>query len=168
MRLRLALLLVLLVTSVAACGDGDSGETAAGSEVERSEYAEQVNAICAESSADVEAVTTQLLESGTSQDAGRPDFIADSLEAALPITRDATAEAAALPRPTADEATLEDFWTRIEDSYPIYERLIEAIRSEDRGEFSKLNADFAAIAADTRPVAEDLGLTSCIPDAPAP
>lgn len=168
MRLRPALLLVLLAMPIAACGDGESSDPAAGSEVERTEYAEQVNAICAESSADVEDATAQILEAGSAADEPETDFVADSLEAALPITQEATAEAAALPRPAADEQTLEDFWSRIEDAYPVYERLIEAIRAEDRGEFSQLNAEFAAIAADTRPVAEELGLTSCIPDAASP
>ncbi len=168
MRLRSALLLVLFAAAmVSGCGDGESDEPAAGSEVERADYAEQVNAICEESSADVEAATTEVLEAAP-EDVRSTDFVADSLEAALPITQEATAEAAALPRPPADDETLEDFWARIEDSYPVYEQLIEAIRAEDRGAFSRLNADFAEIAADTRPVAEELGLTSCIPDAPSP
>jgi hypothetical protein len=165
MRSRTALpLAVAAALLVGGCG-GDSGSGTSGTDVDKAEYVDQVNAICEQSSKDAEVAIAPIVEGA--KDASKTDVVADALEVAMPITREAIAEAANLPRPAEDEELLRDFWSRLEDSYPVYEQLIEAIRSGDEATVSKVDSDLAEIAADTRPVAEDYGLISCIPDAPS-
>jgi hypothetical protein len=164
MRLRPAHALILLALLISGCGsDGDS---AGGTE--KAEYVDQVNAICEASSADVEDAVAPILARAKQSNSSGTEVVADALEKALPISKNAIADAAALPRPPEDEELLDGFWSSLEDSLPLYEQMIDAIRTGDQGAISKLNTDFVQIAADTRPVAEDYGLISCIPDAPSP
>jgi phage tail protein X len=160
-----ALLAALLLLSAPAAGCGDSGSGSSG--VQKADYVDQVNAICAQSNADVQAAVQSTVEQAKNSNAKENEVVADALEASLPISKAAVEEAAAVPRPAADEDLLEGFFSTLTDSLPLYRQMTDAIRSGDKDAVDEINTKFTRIAAATRPVAEDYGLDSCIPDTPS-
>jgi hypothetical protein len=63
---------------------------------------------------------------------------------------------------------LQDGWTRFLDrvgeAFDLIPELAEATRERDRDALSELTAKFSEIADDTRPFAQQNGLSDCLPD----
>jgi hypothetical protein len=146
-RLLLALPLVLL----AGCGGGDdSGRT-------KEQFVADANRICREG----EARIAEVARDGAAT-SGRA--IADRLEATAREYEPYLERLRELEPP----GELEQGWSRFLDgvgeAFDLIPPLADATRERDRETLSELTTKFSQIAADTRPFAQENGLSDCLPE----
>jgi hypothetical protein len=146
-RLLLALPLVLL----AGCGGGDdSGRT-------KEQFVADANRICREGEARIAEVARD--GAATSERA-----IADRLEATAREYEPYLERLRELEPP----GELEQGWSRFLDgvgeAFDLIPPLADATRERDRETLSELTTKFSQIAADTRPFAQENGLSDCLPE----
>jgi hypothetical protein len=156
----MAVLAAAVLLVLAGCGGDD--DDAADSSVSSAAYIADVNARCEEMNAEIQSTVLPLSEKLQKQGKSQDEIIAAGIQAGIPITEEALDEIAAYPRPEADAEELEAFFTRIDESFPLYDRLVPIVRKGDQQAAADLNEEFVAIAEDTRPFAEEYGITACV------
>jgi hypothetical protein len=144
----LAVALVLL----AGCGGGDDS---GGPTKER--FVADANRICREG----EARIAEVARSRQSRDQGG---IADVLETTVEEYEPYFERLRALEAP----GELEEGWTAFVDgigeALDLIPELADATRERDREKLAELTQDFSRIADETRPFAQQNGLSDCLPD----
>ena len=146
---------VLLVSTLAlgACGGGgDSGPT-------RKEWAGKINAICRETRASLQRLSSQVRSQGLPPN----ETAATVLEKSVPVENKLLGRLREVEAPDDLSAPYERFLDRVEDTVPLLDRTADNLRAKRQD--PELTTEFAQIAADTRPFATDNGLTACLPDA---
>jgi hypothetical protein len=146
-RLLLALPLVLL----AGCGGGDDSRRT------KKQFVADANRICREGEARIAEVARD--GAATSRRA-----IADRLEATAREYEPYLERLRELEPP----GELEQGWSRFLDgvgeAFDLIPPLADATRERDRETLSELTTKFSQIAADTRPFAQENGLSDCLPE----
>jgi hypothetical protein len=144
----LAVALVLL----AGCGGGDDS---GGPTKER--FVADANRICREGEA-------RIAEVARSRQSGDQAGIADVLETTVEEYQPYFERLRALEAP----GELEEGWTAFVDgigeALDLIPELADATRERDREKLAELTQDFSRIADETRPFAEQNGLSDCLPD----
>ena len=92
-----------------------------------------------------------------------PAASADVIERSIPVQEDLLGRLREVEVPGDVREDYTAFLDRIESSLPLFDDLAEAVRRNR--EDPELTTEFAQIAADTRPFANEHGLTECLPDA---
>jgi hypothetical protein len=145
-RLLLAVPLVLL----AGCGGGDGGGPT------KEQFVSDANRICREG----EAKIAEAAGEGAATSRGA---IADRLE----VTAEEYAPYLERLRELDAPAELESGWSRFLDgvgeAFDLIPQLADATRERDRNTLAELTAKFSQIAEDTRPFAQENGLSDCLP-----
>ncbi len=144
----LAVALVLL----AGCGGGDDS---GGPTKER--FVADANRICREGEA-------RIAEVARSQQSGDQGGIADVLDTTVEEYEPYFERLRALEAP----GELEEGWTAFVDgigeAFGLIPELADATRERDRKKLAELTQDFSRIADETRPFAQQNGLSDCLPD----
>ncbi len=149
--------LVLALALLAGCGGGDDGGPS------KDRFVADANRICREGEAAIAEVTREqqarLREAG-----GDRRAIADVLETTTEAYEPYFERLRRLEAPSE----LQDGWTRFLDgvgeAFDLIPELADATRDRDRDALSELTAKFSQIADDTRPFAQQNGLSDCLPD----
>ncbi len=142
---------------LAGCGGGDDD----GPSKER--FVADANRICREGEARIADVTRE--QRGRLREAvGDRQAIADVLEATTAAYEPYFERLRALDAPSE----LEKGWTRFLDgvgeAFDLIPELADATRERDREKLAGLTSKFSAIADETRPFAQQNGLSDCLPD----
>jgi predicted nuclease with TOPRIM domain len=149
--------LVLTLALLAGCGGGDDD----GPSKER--FVADANRICREGEARIADVTRE--QRGRLREAvGDRQAIADVLEATTAAYEPYFERLRALDAPSE----LEEGWTRFLDgvgeAFDLIPELADATRERDREKLAELTSRFSEIADETRPFAQQNGLSDCLPD----
>jgi predicted nuclease with TOPRIM domain len=149
--------LVLTLALLAGCGGGDDD----GPSKER--FVADANRICREGEARIADVTRE--QRGRLRDAvADRQAIADVLEATTAAYEPYFERLRALDAPSE----LEEGWTRFLDgvgeAFDLIPELADATRERDREKLAELTSRFSEIADETRPFAQQNGLSDCLPD----
>ena len=150
-------LLVLVLALLAGCGGGDDGGPT------KEEFVADANRICREGEAKIAEVAREQ-QSRLRESAGDRQAVAEVLEA----TAEEYAPYFERLRELEAPSDLEDGWSRFLDgvgeAFDLIPDLADATRERDRDTLSELTARFSGIADDTRPFAQQNGLSDCLPD----
>ena len=150
--------LVVTLALLAGCGggDGDGGPS-------KERFVADANRICREGEARIADVTREQ-QKRLRDAAGDRGVIADVLEATAAAYEPYFERLRALDAP----GELEEGWTKVLDgvgeAFDLIPELADATRDRDRATLAELTAKFSAIADDTRPFAQQNGLSDCLPD----
>ena len=148
---------MLTLALLAGCGGGDDD----GPSKER--FVADANRICREGEARIADVTRE--QRGRLREAvGDRQAIADMLEATTAAYEPYFERLRALDAPSE----LEEGWTRFLDgvgeAFDLIPELADATRERDREKLAELTSRFSEIADETRPFAQQNGLSDCLPD----
>jgi hypothetical protein len=150
-------LLVLTLALLGGCGGGDGGGPS------KDRFVADANRICREGEAKIAEVTREQ-QARLGEGGGDRRAIADVLETTTEAYKPYFERLRALEAPSE----LEDGWTRFLDgvgeAFDLIPELADATRERDRDTLSELTAKFSEIADDTRPFAQQNGLSDCLPD----
>jgi predicted nuclease with TOPRIM domain len=149
--------LLLTVALLAGCGGGDDDSPS------KERFVADANRICREGEARIADVTRE--QRGRLREAvGDRQAIADVLEATTAAYEPYFERLRALDAPSE----LEEGWTRFLDgvgeAFDLIPELADATRQRDREALSELTSRFSEIADETRPFAQQNGLSDCLPD----
>ena len=151
----LALVAALLL--LAGCGGG--GET--GPTKER--FVDDANTICREGEAKIAEVAREQ-RSRLRGGADQQKAVADVLEATAEEYEPYFARLRELDAPGDLEKGWSAFLDRVGEAFDLIPELADATRERDRAALTELTTRFSQIAADTRPFAQQNGLSDCLPD----
>jgi hypothetical protein len=151
-------LVTCCILALGGCGDDDSssgGDESSESTTERT-WTNAVNSKCRENNRAADKLVKQLRAkhlSGT-------EFVAQTLERSIPQNRRMLSDLRSIAAPAALRSQYLHFLDRIEDSLPLTQRLADSARSgkKDPG----LNDSLQKVVDDTRPFAQEHGLTDCL------
>jgi predicted nuclease with TOPRIM domain len=150
---------VLLLTAalLAGCGGGDDDSPS------KERFVADANRICREGEAKIADVTRE--QRGRLREAvADRQAIADVLEATTAAYEPYFERLRALDAPSE----LEEGWTRFLDgvgeAFDLIPELADATRERDREKLAELTSKFSEIADETRPFAQQNGLSDCLPD----
>jgi hypothetical protein len=153
--MKTAALAVLLVAAAAGCGGSDDDAPS------REDFAGSANRICREAEAKVNEIAEQTrARPGLDPDEAAIEVLERGTEAYRPYM-DRLRDLAA-PEDLRDD--WDAFLDGVQEAFDLFPRLAAATRSRDREELSELTTRFAQIAGDTRPFAQEHGLTDCLPE----
>jgi predicted nuclease with TOPRIM domain len=149
--------LLLTVALLAGCGGGDDDSPS------KERFVADANRICREGEARIADVTRE--QRGRLRDAvADRQAIADVLEATTAAYEPYFERLRALDAPSE----LEEGWTRFLDgvgeAFDLIPELADATRERDREKLAELTSRFSEIADETRPFAQQNGLSDCLPD----
>jgi predicted nuclease with TOPRIM domain len=149
--------LLLTVALLAGCGGGDDDSPS------KERFVADANRICREGEAKIADVTRE--QRGRLREAvADRQAIADVLEATTAAYEPYFERLRALDAPSE----LEEGWTRFLDgvgeAFDLIPELADATRERDREKLAELTSKFSEIADETRPFAQQNGLSDCLPD----
>jgi predicted nuclease with TOPRIM domain len=149
--------LLLTVALLAGCGGGDDDSPS------KERFVADANRICREGEARIADVTRE--QRGRLRDAvADRQAIADVLEATTAAYEPYFERLRGLDAPSE----LEEGWTRFLDgvgeAFDLIPELADATRERDREKLAELTSKFSEIADETRPFAQQNGLSDCLPD----
>jgi predicted nuclease with TOPRIM domain len=149
--------LLLTVALLAGCGGGDDDSPS------KERFLADANRICREGEAKIADVTRE--QRGRLREAvADRQAIADVLEATTAAYEPYFERLRALDAPSE----LEEGWTRFLDgvgeAFDLIPELADATRERDREKLAELTSKFSEIADETRPFAQQNGLSDCLPD----
>ena len=151
--------LVVALALLAGCGGGDDDD--GGPSKER--FVADANRICREGEARIAAVTREQ-QARLREGAGDRRVIAEVLETTTKAYEPYFERLRALEAP----GELKDGWTKFLDgvgaAFDLIPELADATRERDRDTLAELTAKFSEIADDTRPFAQENGLSDCLPE----
>ena len=163
-------LLLALAVSLAACGgdDEEAGTAATPSatasahgsdhDADTVAWAEEVNGICTDNKEEVEKIAAEVQAEGLPAD----ETAAEVIERTGSSTAKLLERLRGAEAPADIQGDYDAFLDGIEQSVPLLDRLAGDLR--DGKEDPALAAEFARIAAETRPFATEHELTACLPD----
>ena len=149
---------VLVLALLAGCGGGgdDGGPS-------KDRFVADANRICREGEARIAEVTREQ-QARLRGAVGDRRAVADVLE----MTTEAYKPYFERLRELEAPSELQEGWTRFLDgvgeAFDLIPELADATRERDRDALSELTAKFTEIADDTRPFAQQNGLSDCLPD----
>ena len=148
------------VLALAGCGsdtdDGGSSET-----ISAQEWSNRVTGLCDENRERAMAAVDELQDEleGVSEEERVVRVFDLSVKTSEPLLD----ELDALPRPEGREEQADRFRQRLRDSLPLLQRGARALRSGNAAEADKTNDQILEIAGETRRLARELDVESCIP-----
>ena len=149
--------LVLSLALLAGCGGGDDDGPS------KDRFVADANRICREGEERIAEVTreqrTRLREAG-----GDRQVIAEVLETTTAAYEPYFERLRALDAPTELQEGWTKFLDRVGEAFDLIPELADATRERDRDKLSELTSKFSEIADDTRPFAQQNGLSDCLPD----
>ena len=155
---RLLLILAFAAPVLAGCGGGDDSPTEA--------FVADANKICREGEAKIDEVSN-----AEARAAGEAESLEEQRRAVATVL-ERTTEAyqpymerlRALDPPSDLEESWTSFLDGVERAFDMIPELADATRAGDQEKLTSLSQEFAQIARETRPFAEDNGLDDCLPD----
>jgi hypothetical protein len=150
--------LVLTLALLAGCGGGDDG---GGPTKDR--FVADANRICREGEQRIAEVSREQ-QARLREAAGDRRVIAEVLETTTKAYEPYLERLRGLEAPSE----LQEGWTKFLDgvgeAFDLIPELADATRERDRETLAELTSEFSEIADDTRPFAQQNGLSDCLPD----
>jgi len=151
----LALVAALLL--LAGCGGG--GEDSPTKE----RFVADANRICREGEAKIAEVAREQ-QSRLREETDQRRAVADTLDATAEEYEPYFARLRELDAPGDLEEDWSAFLDRVGEAFDLIPELADATRERDEATLTELTTKFSQIAADTRPFAQQNGLSDCLPD----
>ena len=152
----LALVAALLLLAGCGGGGGESSPT-------KERFVDDANTICREGEAKIAEVAREQ-RSRLRGAADQQRAVADVLEATAEEYEPYFARLRELDAPGDLEEGWSAFLDRVGEAFDLIPELADATRERDRATLTELTTRFSQIAADTRPFAQQNGLSDCLPD----
>jgi hypothetical protein len=162
-----SLALLFVCALLAGCGGGDDdGGSDGGDGPSDTAFAAEVNKICAEGEKKISEI--QPLPEGDK--ANNPDEVRAAVAGALEKTAEAYQPYLDRLRDVEPPEELSEgysaFLDGIEGAFDKIPEVADATRANDQDRLEELAQEFTEVAQDTRPFAEEHGLTECLQDQP--
>jgi hypothetical protein len=154
--MRGAVIAVLGVLAVAACGDGDGGSSGTPTptaEVTKAEFIEQADALCRDFREATEEVTRT--------EPSSPEEVADQVDRLATESERTLEKFRALTPPAGDEDVLRRYTESIEESNALIRKLGDAAQANDASAVEAHSRDLQELAQRQRTLAQDYGFKVC-------
>ncbi|MDX6692369.1 MAG: hypothetical protein QOG15_3826 [Solirubrobacteraceae bacterium] len=149
--------LAAVAVGIAGCG-GDDNKKSSASAPTKAEFIANADPICAAAKAKSKTYTNQL--DALPQSAQVKDTV-PFLQGALTTTRAASVKLRALPRPTADKATLDAYFALLDRALVAGDRLLAAAKTNNLKTLQTVGAGNPKLKADRKRVAKQYGFKHC-------